>query len=227
MCLPIFLSRSRSREQPHEAHRRRHLFAGAFAHQLGHRLFVVGEPRHFHRHRLRAPRRHRPAERLAPLAEIHHLRAVVRRHVERRLGHALVGDRNAEPRAELAQLLLVELLLVVRDVAAFAAFAQAVAFDRLGEDHGRLALALDGRLVGRVDLLRIVPAAAHLLQLLVGVVLHHLQQLGILAEEILADVVAAGDDVLLILAVDDFHHPLLQQAGFVLLQAADPSRRPR
>ena len=40
-------------EQPHEAHRRRHFLAGAFAHELGHRLFVVGEPRHFHRHRRR------------------------------------------------------------------------------------------------------------------------------------------------------------------------------
>ena len=110
----------------------------------------------------------------------------------------------------------VELLLVVRHVAAFAAFAQAVALDRLGEDDGRLALAFDGRLVGGVDLFGIVAAAAHLLQLLVGVVLHHLEQLGILAEEVLADVIAAGDDVLLILAVDDFHHPLLQ---------AGPSRR--
>ena len=157
---------------------------------------------------VRDARRHRarPAPRAA--RGVLHLRAVVRRLVERRLGHALVGDRNAEPRAELAQFLFVELLLVVGDVAAFAAFAQAVALDRLGQDDRRLALAFDGRLVGRVDLLRIVPAAAHLLQLLVGVVLHHLEQLGILAEEVLADVVAARDDVLLILAVDDFHHPL-------------------
>ncbi len=110
----------------------------------------------------------------------------------------------------------------MRHVAAFAAFAQAVAFDRLGEDHGRLAFAFDGRLVGRVHFFRIVAAAAHFLELFVGVVLHHLQQLGILAEEVLANVVAAGDDVLLILAVDDFHHPLLQQAGFVLVEQRIP-----
>ena len=105
------------------------------------------------------PRRHRAAERFAALAQVVHLRAVFRRAVERRFGHVLVGNRNAEPRAELAQLLFVELLLVVRHVAAFAAFAQAVALDRLGEDHRRLALALDGRLVRGVDLLRIVAAA--------------------------------------------------------------------
>ena len=98
----------------------------------------------------------------------------------------------------------VQLLLVVRDVAAFAGFAQAVALDRLGEDHRRLALAFDGRLVGGVDLLRIVAAAAQLLQLFVGIVLDQLEQFGILAEEVLANVVAGHDDVLLILAVDDF-----------------------
>ena len=46
-------------------------------------------------------------------------------------------------RAEFAQLLFVELLLLVRDVAAFAGFAQAVALDRLGQNHRRLALVLD------------------------------------------------------------------------------------
>ena len=51
-------------QQADEAHRGRHFLAGAFAHELGHRLFVVGQPRHFHRHRLGRPRRHRAAQRL-------------------------------------------------------------------------------------------------------------------------------------------------------------------
>ena len=61
--------------------------------------------------------------------------AVFGRPVERRLRDVLVGDRNAEPRAELAQLVFVHLLLLVGDVAAFARFAETVALDRLGEDH--------------------------------------------------------------------------------------------
>ena len=46
-------------------------------------------------------------------------------------------------------------------------------------------------LVGVVDLLRIVAAAAQLHQLFVGQMRHQLQQLGILAEKFLADVGAA------------------------------------
>ena len=156
------------------------------------------------------------------LAEVLHLRTIFRRTIERRFGHAFVGNRNAEPRAELAQLVFVELLLVVRDVAAFAAFAQAVALDRFGEDHGRPAFAFDGRLVGRVDFFRVVAAAAHLLQLFVRVRLHHLGHFGILAEEIFANVVARRDDVLLVLAVDHFHHALLQQAGFIGIEQRIP-----
>ena len=63
--------------------------------------------------------------------QVFHLRAVFGRTVERQSGDFFVGDRNAEARAELAQLLFVELLLLVRDVAAFAGFAQSVALDRL------------------------------------------------------------------------------------------------
>ena len=124
--------------------------------------------------------------------------------------------------AELAQLLFVQLLLLMRDVAAFAGFAQAVALDRLGQDDRRLALCFDRRLVGRVDLLRIVAAAAQLAQLLVGQVLDQLEQLGILAEEVLADVGAGHDGVLLILAVDDLAHALHEQAGLVLGQQRVP-----
>ena len=73
-------------------------------------------------------------------------------------------------------------------------------------------LVLDGGLVGGVDLHRIVPAAPQLLQLLVGQVLDHVEQPRIRAEEVLADVGAGFDGVLLVLAVDDFAHPLGEQA---------------
>ena len=47
---------------------------------------------------------------------------------------------------------------------------------------------LDGRFVGGVDLVRVVAAAAQLPDFVVGHVRDQLQQLGILAEEVLADV---------------------------------------
>ena len=115
----------------------------------------------------------------------------------------------------------------MRDVLAFAGLAQAVALDRAGEDDGRLALGLDGGLVGVEDLDRIVAAEPQPLQLIVGQVLDHLEQPRIGAEEVLADVGARFDGVLLILAVDDLAHALGEQAVVVAREAADPSRCPR
>ena len=126
-----------------------------------------------------------------------------------------------------AQLVFVQLLLLVRDVLAFARFAEAVALDRAREDDRRLSLVLDGGLVGVVDLDRIVAAEPQLLELLVRQVLDHVEQPRIGAEEVLADVGADLDGVLLILAVDDFAHALDEQAVAILLPAADPSRCPR
>ena len=71
---------------------------------------------------------------------------------------------------------------------------------------------LDRRLVGVVDLDRIVAAEPQLLQLLVGEVLDHLEQPRIGAEEVLAHVGAVFDGVLLVLAVDDLAHALDEQA---------------
>ena len=110
----------------------------------------------------------------------------------------------------------------MRDVASLARLAQAVALDRFGQDDGRLALGLHGSLVGGVHLFRIVAAAAQALQLFVRQVRDHLFQLGILAEEVLADVAARADDVFLILAVDDLAHALDEQAGFVARQQRIP-----
>ena len=84
--------------------------------------------------------RHVAAERRAPLLQVLTLLAVVGRAVEGRLEQIAVGDRDAEAVAEVAQLLLVQLLLLVGDVASLAGLAEAVALDRLGEDDGRRAL---------------------------------------------------------------------------------------
>ena len=102
------------------------------------------------------------------------------------------------------------------DVAALAYLAKAVALDCLGNHHRRLAVALHRRVVGRIDLLGVVAATAKLLELLVGEVRDHLGQFRIGSEEVLADVAARHDDVLLILAVYHFVHPLDELALLVL-----------
>ena len=115
----------------------------------------------------------------------------------------------------------------MRDVAAFARLAHAVALDRLGEDDRRRAAVLHRRLVGRVDLQRIVAAAAERDQLLVGQVFDHRLQPRIDAEEMLADVGAGHDRVLLQLAVDDLAHAADQQAVGVLGQQRVPVGAPQ
>ena len=166
--------------------------------------------------------RHGAAEGRTTLPQILHLGRILRRPVERGLGDLVIRDRNPEPRAEGPQLLLVELLLLVGDVATLAHLAEAVALDRLGNHHGRLAVALHRRVVGRVDLLGIVAAAAQFLDLLVGEVRHHLGQLRITPEEVLADVTAGHHDILLILSVDDLVHPFDEFALFVLREQRIP-----
>ena len=90
----------------------------------------------------------------------------------------------------------------------------------------RRALVLDRRLVGVVDLDRIVAAERHLLQLVVGQVLDHLEQPRIGAPEVLADVGARLDGVLLILAVDDLAHALDEQAVAILGEQRIPLAAP-
>ena len=120
----------------------------------------------------------KPPSALAALAQVRHLRRCPRaggRTALRRPRSSEIGmpkrSRNARSSC------FVHLLLLVGDVLAFARLAQAVALDGPGEDDRRLALVLDGRLVGGVDLDRIVAAEVQRLRLLVGQVLDHLQQL--------------------------------------------------
>ena len=138
----------------------------------------------------------------------------------------VVGNRNPEARAEHLQLVVVQLLLLVGDVLAFASFAQAVAFDGLGQNDGRRSRVLDRRLIGGMDLDGIVAAQPHARQLLVGKMLDHLQQARIGAEEVLPEVGAALDEIFLILAVADFAHALDQQAVAIVLDQAVPVGAP-
>ena len=129
------------RQQPHEDHGGRNFAAfGAFVEffevRFGNRLDGLGT--HF-------ALRHIAAELLAPFLHILDFRAVVRRAIERRVMQFFVGNWNAKARAEHPQLVVVELLLLVSDVLAFASFAQSVTFNCLGQNDGRRALVLDCR----------------------------------------------------------------------------------
>src|SRR5262249_21359666 len=82
------------------------------------------------------------------------LPAVVRRAVEGSVVYIVIRDRNTKARAELGQLIFIELLLLMSDVAAFAGFAETVAFDRGRQDDRGRAFVIDGRVIGRVNLFR-------------------------------------------------------------------------
>ena len=114
----------------------------------------------------------------------------------------------------------------MRRVLRLALLAQAVALDRLGEDHRRLALVLHRRGVGGVDLVRIVAAAVQAPDVLVGHARDHLEQLRILAEEMLAHERAVVRLVVLVLAVDRLLHDAQQAAFLVAREQRIPVRAP-
>jgi len=68
--------------------------------------------------------RHEAAQLLAPLEQILRFRAIERRPIKRRLDYLFVGQWNVESAAELSQFALVQFLLLMRDVSAFARFAR-------------------------------------------------------------------------------------------------------
>ena len=166
-------------------------------------------------------------ELLAPLQHVSDFGAVVWWPVERRLGHLLVTNRDAESCSKRLQLVLIQLLLLVGDVLAFTRLADPVSLDRPRQNHRRLARRFDGGLVGRVDLDGIVSAEGQLLELFVRQVLDHLEQLRVGSPEVLANVLAGLDGVFLILAVDDFSHALDEEPVVILRRAVRPTRCPR
>ena len=178
--------------------------------------------------RLLPPRRQVAAQRLAPGMEIFELLRAFLELEERDLGDLLVGQRQAEPGRELVQVGLAHLLLLMGDVLPLAGLAHAVALDRLRQDDGGLALVVLGGVVGGVDLERVVAAPGERPDLVVRPAGDHGGELGILAEEMLADISTVLGLEVLVLAIDDFFHPLQQDAGRVgrdqLVPAGAPQR---
>ena len=163
---------------------------------------------------------------LAPVEQVLNLGAVLRRTVEGQIGDDLVFQRNGETLAEVADVALGQLLEAVGGVLAFAGFAGAVALDRLGQDDRGTTIALGGLAVSRIHLERIMAAAGELLELRVAEVADQVQECRVFPEEVLPDVGAALDHVLLVFAIDDLVHALGQEprriAGQQIIPVAAP-----
>ena len=164
---------------------------------------------------------------LASSAHVLQFRAVRRRPRERQVGDLLVGDGDVEAVAESAQVVVRQLLLLVRDHLALARLAHAEPLHRLGEDHGRLATVRAGGGIRRVDLAGIVTAAVQAPDLVVGHVGDHGLEFGELPEEILARVGAAFGLEVLVLTIDALFHDATQQAEVVLREQRIPTRAPQ
>ena len=147
--------------------------------------------------------------------------------VERHFLELLVGHRHLEAVAERLDGRGVHLLLLVGDVHRLAGGAQAIALDRLGEDHRRLALVRARRVIRRIDLVRVVAAAVEVPDVLVGQARHQLAGFLVLAEELVARVGAAEGLVVLVFAVERFHHQVTQLAAGVARQQRIPVAAPQ
>ena len=211
------------RQHADESHGGRH-FAAL---RTGQRLGQILQRRRFHLAGGSAASGHVAAHDAAALMQIRHLGTIVRRTVERRVARRFIRDGDLEARAEMRDLRLVQFFLLMGDIAALARFAQAVALDGMSQDQGGQADVLHGCLVGVVYLLWIVAAALQTHELLIAEVRHQVQQFGIFAEEILAEIRAVFGDVGLPLAIHYFDHAFLQQAVGVARQQWIPILAPQ
>ena len=210
------------RQQAHEDHGRGHFAAiGAFVEFLEMRVGYG-----FQRFGPHLARRHVSAELFAARLHIFDFCAVVGRTIERSIVQFVVGYGNAEARTEHLQLVFVQFFLLVGDVLAFARFAEAVAFDGLGKNDRGLSGVVDRGAECGVNFDGIVAAETHARELIVGKMLDHLQQARIGAEEVLAEIGSAFDEIFLILSVADFAQPPHQYSVAVVLDEAIPVGAP-
>ena len=123
-----------------------------------------------------------------PLAHVTHLRAILGRSIKRHLLEIFVADRHTKAIAKCLQALHIQLLQRVGFVARLARLAGAVSFyGHRQNDRGALHLLTGGRVSG-VHLIRVMPTPIEVHDVFVAQILHQLQRLGILPEEVLPGV---------------------------------------
>ncbi|RMP03941.1 hypothetical protein ALQ30_05663 [Pseudomonas syringae pv. persicae] len=173
---------------------------------------------------LRATLRYEATQRSTTLAQVTGFGAAFFRLVERQGFEFGVLDRDVETVTEVTQAVDIDLLGVVCSVFRFAG-AGAITFDGFGQNHGRLTLVVDGFVVGRINLVRVVAATVEFPDLVVGQIGNHCLEFR-RVEEVLADERAVLGLVVLVFAVDDFVHATLQDTVDVLGQQWVPETAP-
>ena len=164
---------------------------------------------------------------LAALEQVLHLGGVFGRAVERDVLDLVVRDGNLEAVTHAAHAVHVQLLELVGGVLALAGTAHAIALDGLGQDDGGTAfVVVDGGMEGGIDLVRIVAATVQAPDVFVGHARDHFEQLGVLAEEVLAHVGTVVGLAGLVFAVDGLHHDAAQGAVGIARQQRIPVRAP-
>ena len=166
------------------------------------------------------------AEFFAARLQVLHFGAVVGRSVEWGQRDVFVGDGNAEAGAEFAEFVFVQFFLLVGDVAAFAGFAESVAFDGFCEDDGGGSGVVYRFEVCGVHFFGIVSAAAQAAQLFVGQAFGEFFEARVAAEEVAADVGAGFDDVFLVLPVHGFAHSSCERSVRVFGEQGVPIAAP-
>ena len=167
------------------------------------------------------------AQGLAPLVQVLHLRRVVGRLVERDLGQFAVRNGDVEAVAEVPDVVIPQLLGLVRRVLALTGLAHAPALDRLHQQDRRTARVLVRAMEGGVDLGRIMAAATQREDVLVAHLGHHLQRARIAAEEVLAHEGAVIGLEGLVVPVQRVQHHLAQRAVLVARQQRVPVAAPQ
>src|SRR5256885_6119617 len=166
------------------------------------------------------------AQLLAARLQVFPLRAVVRRAIERSIVQFFIGNGDSKARAKGAQLIFIQLLLLMSDVLAFARLAQAIALDGFRENDGWCAFVLYRGFICRMYFDRIVPSQPHTGQLLVRKMFDHFQETWICAAKVLPEVSSALNKIFLILPVCDLAHPPDKQSVAIVLDEHVPIPTP-
>src|SRR5690606_19416436 len=171
---------------------------------------------------LRTTRRQVTTQCFTTFMQILHFQRVVGRLEARQLFELVVGNGNIEAVAELSHRLHVQFFLLVGGILGLADMAHAVTLDGLGQNDRGLTLVIDCLVEGSINLVRVMAAAVQAPDGLVAHLADHFQQLGMLAEKVLAYVGAVVCFVCLVLAVDGLLHDFAKDAFFVARQKRIP-----